>query len=400
MSTRTAASPAPARARVPAVTYVLAAGTFLMGTSEFVVAGLLPEMAQDLGVTVARAGLAITVFAVGMIVGSPSMVLLTLRLPRRVTLTLALLIFAIGHVVGALSGGFAILLLARFVTAVATGAFWAVASLVAAEAAGPGARSRSMGVVQSGGMLATVIGVPLGSFAGQLIGWRGPFWGLAVLAGLAAVLILRLVPQDAPRSQPPTVRAELVALRSGRLWAVLACCALVTGGVLSVFSYISPLLTDRTGLPGSAVPAVLVVFGAAALIGTLLAGRLGDAWPSGTVLVAAAVTLLAILGLAATSTAPVPTVALFALLGLAGLSANPILGLMAIRFGGSAPTLASALTPSAFNLGTAVGTGITSVALAGSLGTLAPLLVGAVSAALLLAVFSGLAVVLRRDRTR
>jgi DHA1 family inner membrane transport protein len=390
----------PNRIRVPTVTYVLAAGTFLMATSEFLVAGLLPEVATDLRVTVAQAGLAITVFALGMIVGSPSMVLLTLRLPRRVTLTLALLIFAVGHVVAALSGDFAVLLVARFVTAVATGAFWAVAGLVAAESAGPGASSRSMGVVQSGGMLATVIGVPLGSFAGQLVGWRGPFWALAVLAAIASVVILRLVPQDAPRTQPLTIRSELTALRSGRLWTVLACCALVTGGVLSVFSYISPLLTERTGLPGSAVPIVLVVFGVAALVGTLLAGRLGDTRPSGTVLVCGALTLLAILGLAAASTVPAPTIALFALLGFAGLSANPVLGLAAIRFGGSAPTLASALTPSAFNLGTALGTGITSAALGGALGTLAPLAVGTVSAALLLVTFGALAVVLRRDRDR
>jgi DHA1 family inner membrane transport protein len=383
------ARPAPARPRLPSVVYVLALGTFLMGSSEFVVAGLLPEIAHDYGIGVARAGLAITVFAIGMIVGSPTMVLATLRLPRRGTLTLALLVFTVGHVIAALSGDFTLLLAARFLTAVATGAFWAVAGLVAADAAGDTGSARAMGVVQAGGMLATVLGVPLGAVAGQLLGWRGPFWALAVLALVAAVLVLRLVPHET-REAPPTLRGELVALGSGRLWLVLLTCALVTGGVLSVYSYISPLLTDRTGLPAAAVPLALVVFGIAALVGTIAAGHLGDRRPYATALGAGIVTLVAIALLEAVSTLPVPTVVVFGLLGLAGLSANPILGLLAIRFGGSAPTLASALTPSAFNLGTAVGTAVTSAALDGPLGFTAPLVVGAGSAVLMVVVLVAL----------
>jgi predicted MFS family arabinose efflux permease len=388
---------APTRARLPLVTYVLAAGTFLMGTSEFIVAGLLPEVAHDFSVGVAQAGLAITTFAVGMVVGPPLMVLLTLRLPRRTTLILALAVFAVGHVLAALTGVFWVLLAARFLTAVATGAFWAVASLVASDAAGSAGSTRALGVIQSGGMLANVLGVPLGAFAGQLIGWRGPFWALAVLTGVAAIAVARLVPHDHPAKSVPTVRNELGALRSGRLWLVLLTCAFVTGGVLSVFSYISPLLTDRTGLPGSAVPAVLLLFGVASLVGALVGGHLGDAHPYRTALAMAAITLGAVVALGATSTAPVPTVVLFTVLGLTGLSANPILISLAIRYGGSAPTLASALTPSAFNLGTAVGTGITAAALGGQLGTLAPTAVGTVGAALVLLSVAALALIGRRN---
>lgn len=135
--------------RLPLVVYVLALGTFLMGTTEFVVAGLLPEIAGDVQVSVAQAGLLITVFAVGMIVGAPLMAMLTLRLPPRLTLILALGIFAAGHVFVALSSSFALLLAARFLTALATGAFWAVANVVAARAAGPAASSRALGVVGS-----------------------------------------------------------------------------------------------------------------------------------------------------------------------------------------------------------------------------------------------------------
>jgi DHA1 family inner membrane transport protein len=377
---------------------VLATGTFLMGTSEFVVAGLLPEVAHDYGVTVAQAGLAITAFAAGMVVGTPLMVLLTLRLPRRTTLVLALGVFALGHVIAALTGVFAVLLVARFLTAVATGAFWAVASLVAADAAGPGRSTRALAVVQSGAMLANVVGVPLGAFAGQLVGWRGPFWALAVLAGVAAIAVARLVPHDAATHEVPRLGSELRALRSGRLWLVLLTCAFVTGGVLSVFSYISPVLTERTGLPASAVPGVLVLFGVAALAGSLASGPLGDHRPRTTMLAAAGTTLVAVVALGATSTLPIPTVALFTLLGLTGLSANSILVAMVIRLAGAAPTLASALIPSSFNVGTAIGTGVTSVALDGALGTLAPVVTGTVGAVLVLVVFGTVALLERRDR--
>jgi DHA1 family inner membrane transport protein len=157
-----------------------------------------------------------------------------------------------------------------------------------------------------------------------------------------------------------------------------------------VYSYISPLLTDVTGLPAAAVPLALVLFGATALLGTIVGGRLGDLRPYATILVASLVTLLAIVALGLVAPMPAPTLAVFALLGLTGLSANPVLGILAIRFGGSAPTLASALTPSAFNLGTAIGTGIASVELHSSLGAGAPVLIGAVSATLVLLVFGGL----------
>ena len=389
MTTSAASVPSRAHVRPGIVIAVLAAGTFLMGTSEFVVAGLLPEVADDFSVSVGRAGLAITAFAVGMIIGSPIMVLLTLRLSRRATLALALAIFAVGHVLAALSGVFLALLAARFLTAVATGAFWAVASLVAAEVAGPGSSTRALGVVQGGAMLATVVGVPLGAVLGQLIGWRGPFWILAVLAALAALVVVRLVPASRA-AEVPDLRAELRALRSGRLWLVLLSCACIAGGVLTVYSYISPLLTDVTGLPAGAVPIALVLFGLTALIGTIVGGRLGDRSPYATILSASAITLVAIVALGLVASMPAPTLAVIALLGLTGLSANPVLGILAIRFGGSAPTLASALTPSAFNLGTAIGTGIASVGLHSSLGADAPILIGAVSAALVLVVFGGL----------
>ncbi|MEU0178795.1 MFS transporter [Streptomyces massasporeus] len=382
--------------RLPPVVYVLALGTFLMGTTEFVVAGLLPEIAGDVRIGVARAGLLITVFAVGMIVGAPLMAMLTLRLPRRLTLILALGVFAAGHVVVALGSGFGLLLAARFLTALATGAFWAVANVVAAQAAGPAASSRALGVVGAGAMLANVVGVPLGSFAGQLMGWRGPFWALAVLAAAATLLIARHVPRDTDGHRAISVRSELSALRSGRLWLALAACATTTGGVLSTYTYISPLLTGRAQLAAALVPLVLVGFGAGALAGFLVGGRLGDRRPCTTTIAAAAVTTVLLLSICLLSTHPAPTIALIALLGLFGLGANPVLISLGVRFAGRAPTLGSALTVSAFNLGTAVGSWIAGLALDSPLGATGPAAVGTAIAALTLIPTIAIAVAQRR----
>jgi predicted MFS family arabinose efflux permease len=399
-----AASPAgPARdggapARLPFVVYVLAAGTFLMLTTEFVVAGLLPEIAGDLHVSVAQAGLLITVFAVGMIVGSPTMALLTRRMPRRVTLMLALVVFAAGHVVVALGSSFALLLAARFGTAFATGAFWSVASVVATRVAGPTAGARALGLVGAGGMLANVVGVPLGAFAGQLSGWRGPFWALAALAVAAVGLIARHVPHDSADEPAVALRSELAALRSARLWLVLAACATTTGGVLSVYSYISPLLTERAGIAAGLVPLVLVGFGVGSLIGTVYGGRLGDVRPHATTIVVAAGTTVVLLVICLVSAHAVPTVVLVVLLGLVGLSANPVLSSLAVRFAGVAATLGVAMSVSAYNLGTAVGSWTAGLTLSSSLGATGPAAVGTLIAGLTLIPTVAITLIQRRGQ--
>ncbi|MGP9708052.1 MFS transporter [Brachybacterium sp. AOP42-C2-15] len=370
---------------LPPVIYVLTAGTFLMATTEFVFAGLLTSVAGDFSVTVAQAGHAITVFAVGMILGAPTMALATLRVPRRVTLTAALVIFSAGHAVGALTGSFGVLLGTRFVTAVATGAFWAVASVAAVDATGPRIRSRALGIMLGGGMVANVLGVPLGALVGQFIGWRGTFWLLAVLAAVLAAAVARMVPAASRSGALPSVRAELASLRSGRLWLVLATCAMVTGGALSIYSFISPILTDAAGIPELGVPVALMGFGLAALVGSILAGWMGDTRPFATPVLTAAATLVIALALLLLLPAqPALMLLLFVLLGLVSLSANPVLVGLANRYGGEASTLATSMPTAMFNLGTAIGTGLAGTALGSGLGVQGPLLVGAVGAALVL----------------
>ncbi len=381
--------------RLPLLIYVLAAGVFLMGTTEFIVAGILPEIADSIGVRVADAGLMITVFAIGMIVGTPLMAIATLKMQRRLALSLSLVVFAIGHVVVALTSSFPLILAMRFVTALATGAFWAVAAVVAAKAVGPRLSSRALGIVLGGGMLANVVGVPLGAFAGQAIGWRGPFWALAVLALLAVLQILKQVPVERAGGPAPSVRSEIAGLRDLRIWLVLGGAAIVCGSSLAAYSFISPLLTENTGMAASAVPLVLLAYGLGALIGSNLGGRLGTHRPYGVLFTAAGATFLVLVGLALFSHSPSATVVLVFLLGLFGMATNPILIGKAVGYADEAPTLASALATSAFNVGTAVGSWIAGFALESALGATGPVVVGAAIASLY---FIPLGILVVKDR--
>ncbi|MEV7455714.1 MFS transporter [Pseudarthrobacter oxydans] len=369
------------KARLPLVVLLLAIGTFLMSTTEFVIAGLLPNMASDLGVSVSQAGLLITAFAIGMIVGAPTISVATMRLPKRLTLILSLLLFAVGHIVAAVSPAFEIVLIARVITALATGAFLSMAAVVATSAAGPENASRAMGVMMSGMGLAIVAGVPLGSFIGQAIGWRGIFWALAILAALAAVVIGKFAPAD-ERQEAVTLRSQLGVLREGKLWLVLATTALVSGGFLAAYSYISPLLTERTGISEVAVPLLLVGFGIGALLGTVVAGRTGDRKPLATYFAIGAGSALVLLMLIPLSTFVVPTIVLVILLGFTGMGVTAIATPLAVRFGHSGPSLAAALTVSAFNVGIAAATWLAGVALDSTLGTTGPSIVGAAMAIL------------------
>ncbi|MER5392465.1 MFS transporter [Saccharopolyspora sp. NPDC002686] len=368
--------------RLPGVVHVIAAGIFLMGTTEFMIAGLLPEAAADLGVDVARAGLLVSAFAVGMIVGPPVMALATLRLPQRATLVLALAVFAIGHVVAASSSSFAVVTASRVVTALATGTFWAVGAVVATSAAGPGASARALAVMSGGLSLAVVAGVPLGTFAGQLTGWRGPFWMLAGLALLAVGAVLRFMPNSPDeRGAAVSVRAELAALRPWRMWGVLGATVLAQAGFLGAYSYISPLLTDRAGIAAGLVPLVLVGFGIGALVGTAAGGRLGDRWPLATIAGAIASTALLLVLIAFNSTHPVVVVALVVVLGASGLGANPVLIAQTLRHAGRGSALASSLATAAFNLGTAIGAALAGATLSTSWRLVGPSALGAVLAA-------------------
>jgi DHA1 family chloramphenicol resistance protein-like MFS transporter len=371
----------PARAAIPRVVPVLALSIFALGTSEFMIAGLLPELAADLRVGIPEAGYLISAFAVGMIVGAPTMAVLTLRLPRRTTLLAALAVFAVGHVIGALAQEYAVLLVARVVTAVATGAFWAVAAVVTVSAVGPELRARALSVLLAGLTVANVAGVPLGTLVGQEFGWRSTFWGVGALAAVGAVGVLASVPERTAGAPQPRLAAEFAAFRRGRLWLALGTTALYQSAMIGAFSYIAPLLTDVTGLEARWVPGVLLGFGIGSLIGVVVGGRLADAHPWSTLFgaLAAAGTLLGLVALFAP--VPVAVVGLVVLLGVVAFIAGAPLNARVFALAGSAPTLASATNTSAFNVGNSVGPALGGLAIAAGWGYTAPAWLGVALAA-------------------
>ena len=388
-----------ARRRLPLVVYVLAVGTFLMLTTEFVVAGILPDIADDLGVSLARVGSFITVFAVGMIVGAPVMTMATARLSARFTLVLALSIFVVGHLWVALASDVEQIVIARLLTGLATGAFWAVAAVVASRAAGPAMGSRAVAVVAAGGSLATVLGVPIGAYIAQLVGWRGTFWALAVGAVLVTVLVLRCVPRDErDTAAGASLLADLAGLLSVRLWLVLLACVTTSGGVLALYSFIAPVLIDRSGVAASVVPLVLTAFGVGSFLGTLVAGRLGDSSPHAVTIITPAVSTALMAVILLFSSQAWAMISAITLLGVFGLSANGVLIHLAVRFSGTAASLGSALSVAAFNLGTAVITPIAGSTLESPLGLDGPATVGTTVLALTLIPTTALALLARRAR--
>src|SRR3954462_1017783 len=365
------------RSTLPPIVPVLALGAFLMCTTEFMIAGLLPQMAAGYGVRPSQIGLLITAFAFGMILGAPVMALATLRLPKRATLVLALTTFAAGHVIAALSGSFELLFAARVLTGVVTGAFWSAATIVATRAAGPDDSTRALGVIGSGVALATVLGVPLGSLAGEHLGWGGAFWALAALAVVAAAVIGRFTPGEGTRTAV-SVRSELRALRSVRLWLVLGGTVLIMGGCMGTFSFISPLVTERSGIPLGLVPLVFVCFGVGSMIGTNGIGRFADRRPVAALIGCALAAGLVLLLLIPLSAKPMTAGIVVPLLGAVSMAIPTAATGLSVRLAHSAPTLAAAFTVSAFNGGGAPGSPIRGAPLNTSLGQTGPATLGVV----------------------
>ncbi|MYS92305.1 MULTISPECIES: MFS transporter [Streptomyces] len=363
------------KAKLPSVVWLMGGITFIMGTSEFVVSGLLPQIAAALNVSVSSAGMLITVFAIGMTIGAPLMAIATQRLPRRSALIAALLVFAAGHVLSALSPNLTLAIVGRIAAALGHGTFWAVGAVIATAAAGPAASTRATGVMVGGITLANIIGVPLGTAAGQLGGWQTPYWVLAALSVAAAAVIARRIPADTTRTDT-SLRAEAAALKQPRLWLVYLSIALLQAGIMGAYSYIAPLLTDRAHLASSAVPLAMLGFGIGALSGTTVGGRLGDRRPYGTLIPTAALTAAALGAITLWATNSVVAIVLILLLGAAGFAGNPIVVSQVVKIAGQGRSLPVALATSAFQIGIATGSWLGGIALNSSLDLKGPSLTG------------------------
>lgn len=341
--------------RMPVAVYVLGLSVFALGTSEFMLSGLLPPIAEDMGVTIPQAGLLISAFAIGMVVGAPLLAVATLRLPRRTTLVSLISLFGLGQVAGALAPSYAFLFASRVVSALACAGFWAVGAAVAIAMVDKDQRARAMAVMIGGLSIANVLGVPAGAFLGEQLGWRSAFWSVGAASAVALAGILALIPKIPLPDEKPRLGRELRIYRDRQVWLSIGVTALAAGGVFCAFSYLSPLLTDVAGLDSKWVPWILGLFGVGALIGTTIGGRIADAHLFGVMLwgITASTVFLGALTVLASSAAA--AIALSFLLGVSAFFTAPALNARMFNVAGAAPTLAGATTTAAFNLGNTGG---------------------------------------------
>ncbi|HEY4067164.1 MAG TPA: MFS transporter [Burkholderiaceae bacterium] len=392
-----AALPAAERAFWPAV-ISLGVGSFAIGTGEFVIMGLLPEVASDLHVTIPQAGHVISAYALGVVIGSPVLAVLAAHWPRRSLLTLLMALFAAGNLASALAPGYWSMNLMRFVTGVPHGTYFGVAALVAAALAPPARRASAVGLVMLGLTSATLVGVPLAAWLGQHFGWRAAFVLVGAIAALACVLVHRFVP-NLPAAQGASPLRELSALAQPQVWLTLGISAIGFGGMFAVFSYIKPLLTEVTGLSVDAVPLVLALFGLGMVVGNLVGARMAD--NSLTRTIAGVLVWDALVLAAVVFTAP-HAIAISINVFLIGttVAIGPALQIRLMDVAGHAQTLAAALNHSAFNLANALGAWLGGVAIAAGMGWTSPGWVGTLLALAGIAVFGGSIWQSRRERAR
>ncbi|WNF31323.1 MFS transporter [Streptomyces sp. C11-1] len=340
---------------MPLAVYVLGLSVFALGTSEFMLSGLLPPIADDMNVSIPQAGLLISAFAIGMVVGAPLLAVATLRLPRRTTLIALISVFGLGQIAGALAPTYEVLFASRVVSALACAGFWAVGAAVAIAMVPVNSRARAMAVMIGGLSIANVLGVPMGAFLGEHLGWRSAFWAVGAASAVALLGVITRIPHIPLPEKKPELKRELAIYRDRQVWLAIVITALAAGGVFCAFSYLAPLLTDVAGLDSGRVPWILGLFGVGALIGTTIGGRVADAHLFGVLLsgITASTVFLAALALFASS--QVAVIALAFLLGLSAFFTAPALNARMFNVAGAAPTLAGATTTAAFNLGNTSG---------------------------------------------
>jgi DHA1 family inner membrane transport protein len=357
----------------------LAIGAFGIGTTEFVVLGMLPEIAEGLGVSVSAVGLLISAYAVGVVVGAPTLTALGVRFTPRQTLVGLMVVFVVGNALSALAPGYTTLVVARVLTALAHGAFFGVGAVAARGLVARDRSAQAISLMISGLTLANVVGVPLGTFVAQQVSWRLVFGAVAVIGVVTIAGLLAWLPPVA--GEPAGLASELGAFRRRQVWLVLGLTAVGFSAMFAVYSYVSPILTDLGGIPAGWVTPVLALFGIGTTIGTLVGGRLGDRYGFSFVTVGMVVQAAVLVAFALLARTPVAAVVLLVLFGTVGFAIGPVVASRVIDAakvpGGS---LVAAANQAAFNVANALGAALGAAVLSAGLGYTAPIWVGAVLA--------------------
>ncbi|QKF49603.1 MFS transporter [Pseudomonas graminis] len=339
---------------MPLSLLILALSAFAIGTTEFVIMGLLPDVARDLGVSIPGAGWLVTGYALGVAIGAPFMAMATAKLPRKAALVTLMGIFIIGNLLCALAADYNILMFARVVTALCHGAFFGIGSVVAAGLVPANRRASAVALMFTGLTLANVLGVPLGTALGQQAGWRSTFFAVTVIGVIAFIGLIRFLPSKRDEEKLD-MRAELAALKGVGIWLSLSMTALFAASVFALFTYVAPLLGEVTGVSPLGVTWTLMLIGLGLTLGNIIGGKLADRRLAATLIgVFIAMAVISTV-LSWTSTAFIPAEITLFLWATAAFAAVPALQINVVTFGKAAPNLVSTLNIGAFNVGNALG---------------------------------------------
>jgi len=356
----------------------LAIGGFGIGLTEFVIAGLLPEVAADFRLSEAAAGWLISGYALSVAVGAILITAAVTRVPRKTALIGLMVLFIAGNLISALAPTYGIMLLGRIVAALCHGAFFGIGAVVAGSLVRPEKKAGAIAIMFTGLTLANVLGVPFGTFLGQALGWRSTFVAITIIGVIALLGIVFLVPKPTRETaHVSNLRGELSAFRSGQVWLSIAVTVLGFGGMFGAFTYIAFTLTRVTGFPSGAVPWLLILFGVGLFAGNLLGGKAAERRLDRTLIVLLIGLTLVLVGFALTATYPIAVIVALLLMGAFGFGTVPGLQTRVMLYAQGAPTLASSSNIAAFNVGNALGAWIGGLTISAGLGFTSPLWAGA-----------------------
>jgi DHA1 family inner membrane transport protein len=362
----------------------LALGGFGIGLTEFVAMGLLPILAADLlpdtwaqshEAANAQAGWLVSAYALGVVVGAPTIAAVAARFPRKQLLLACVAVFTVGTVASAVLPTFELVLVARFVAALPHGAYFGIAALVAASLMGPGKRGQGVALVLSGLTIANVVGVPSVTFLGQVSGWRVAYLAVAVIFALTLVAVALAVPLQ-PGDPAATIRRELRIFRRGQVWLALLIGSVGFGGFFAVYTYVAPVVTNVTGLGVEVVPWVLVAAGIGMTIGNFIGGRAADRSVIGTLFICFGVFAVALVAFGLTAQWPAGLFLSVFLVGAAASALSPAIQTRLMDVAGDGQSLAAAINHASLNIGNSLGALLGGIAIAAGFGYLAPTWIG------------------------
>jgi MFS transporter, DHA1 family, inner membrane transport protein len=347
---------------MPLPLLALAVAAFGIGTTEFVIMGLLPDVARDLAVSIPAAGMLVSAYALGVTIGAPIVAIAIANVPRKQALMRLIGIFIVGNLLCALAPNYAILMAARIVTAFCHGAFFGIGSVVAAGLVAPNRRAQAIALMFTGLTLANVLGVPLGTALGQIAGWRATFWAVTGIGLLAAAALWVCLPAKIEMQKASLVH-EFAVLKNPQVLMVLGISVLASASLFSVFTYITPILEDVTGFSPHEVTFVLLLFGLGLTVGSTLGGKLADWKLMRSLLGFLALISVVLAAFAATMHDQIAAMATIFVWGVLAFAIVPPLQILIVNRASHAPNLASTLNQGAFNLGNASGAWLGGVAI-------------------------------------